>query len=92
MKSLHNNQIDTTPRQQCTDVAPRDRLTQQQQQQQQGAIQWLRNTFYVAESGSISKAEVYAAYLVYCDSNNEQTFSRAAFGRLVVWKGTLKHR
>ena len=52
------------------------------------AVQWLLNTFYVAESGSVSKAEVYAAYLVYCSRKNEEPFSRAVFGRLVVCKGT----
>jgi len=49
------------------------------------AVQWLLNTFYVAESGSVSKAEVYAAYLVYCSRKNEEPFSRAVFGRLVVY-------
>jgi len=61
------------------------RLTDQKQRH---AVQWLLNTFYVAESGSVSKAEVYAAYLVYCSRKNEEPFSRAVFGRLVVCKGT----
>jgi len=55
---------------------------------QRDAVQWLLDTFYVAESGSVSKAEVYAVYLVYCSRNNEEPFSRAVFGRLVVCKGT----
>ena len=54
---------------------------------QRDAVQWQLDTFYVAESGSVSKAEVYAAYLVYCTRNNEEPFSRAVFGRLVVCKG-----
>ena len=57
------------------------------------AVRWLPDTFYIAESGSVPKAEVYAAYIVYCGSrNNEEPFSVPVFGRLVVYEGVTGHR
>jgi len=48
---------------------------------------WLHATFYVAESGSVTKAEVYAAYLCFCHKYRREPFNRAVFGRQVVRKG-----
>lgn len=50
---------------------------------------WLHATFYVAESGSVTKAEVYAAYLCFCHKYRREPFNRAVFGRQVVRKGFL---
>ena len=51
------------------------------------AAEWVKRTFYVAETGSIPKAEVYAAYLCWCKKFRLACLNRAAFGRAVVLKG-----
>jgi len=53
------------------------------------AVSWLRQTFYVAGSGSVPKAEVYAAYLSHCYEYLQEPLSGAVFGRHVVHTGGL---
>jgi len=49
-------------------------------------VQWLGKTFYIAESGSLPKAEVYNAYCQMCSEEGVQPVSNAVFGRLMVGK------
>jgi len=53
------------------------------------AAGWLRQTFYVSGSGTVPKAEVYAAYLSHCYKHLQEPLSRAVFGRHVVHTGEL---
>lgn len=53
------------------------------------AVQWMRNTFYLAESGSLPKAEVYEAYCRYAKSGRGPVATNSIFGRFIIAKGTL---
>lgn len=51
-------------------------------------IDWLQQTFYIGESGSLSKGTVFKEYVKMCDATGWQHVSAAVLGKL-VHKGTF---